>query len=308
MLRTAIFSAIILLLASACTSENATDERPLVVTTTMMLEDAVKQIAGDKLNVVGLMGPGVDPHVYRATPRDIRNLDRASLIIYNGLFLEARLSEILSKMGSRAFAASEILPHESLIEAAEFGGNFDPHVWFDVSLWAEVVKGIARKLSETFPEHASYFNQNLTIYLDELAGLDEWVRSKMAQIPTSKRVLITAHDAFGYFGKAYQVEVKGIQGLNTQTEAGIQDISRLAYTILEREIPAIFLETSVPPRTIRSLMNSVRQQGGNVELGGELFSDAMGARGTPEGTYIGMIKANVRTISNALLIDKYDYE
>lgn len=308
MLRTAIFSAIIILLASACTSENATDERPLVVTTTMMLEDSVNQIAGDKLNVVGLMGPGVDPHMYRATPRDIRNLDRASLIIYNGLFLEARLSEILSKMGSRAFAAAEILPHESLIEAAEFGGNFDPHIWFDVSLWAEVVKGIARKLSETFPEHASYFNQNLNVYLDELADLDEWVRSKMAQIPKSKRVLITAHDAFGYFGKAYQVEVKGIQGLNTQTEAGIQDISRLSNTILDRAIPAIFLETSVPPRTIRSLMNSVRQQGGNVELGGELFSDAMGARGTPEGTYIGMFKANVRTISNALLKGKYDYE
>lgn len=291
----------IVFLNIACSAERPADERPLVVTTTMMLEDAVKQIAGDKLNIVGLMGPGVDPHMYRATPRDIRNLDRASLIIYNGLFLEARLAEILSKMGDRAFAAAEVLDRDSLIEAYEFGGNFDPHVWFDVSLWAKVVQGVANKLIVSFPEFEAIFRQNLNVYLDELANLDEWTRSKINQIPKNKRVLITAHDAFQYFGRAYNIEVMGLQGLNTQSEAGIQDISRLADIILEREIPAIFLETSVPPRTIRSLINSVKQQGGSVQLGGELYSDAMGMRGTPAGTYSGMIEANVRTIKKSLL-------
>lgn len=295
-----IFSLVLTLSLSACSGAEETDGRPLVVTTTMMLEDAVNRLAGDHLNVVGLMGPGVDPHLYRATPRDIRNLDRADLIIYNGLFLEARLSEILEKIEGRTFAAAEVIPEEKLIAETEFGGVFDPHVWFDVNLWKLVTTGVAEQLVQLIPEHEEEITHNKIEFLEELDALHTWVYEQIQQIPAERRFLITAHDAFGYFGQAYNIEVKGLQGLNTQTEVGIQDITRMVRFIIDNEIPAIFLETSIAPRPIQSLENGVRERGGSVELGGELFSDAMGERGTEKGTYIGMFRYNVEIITNAL--------
>lgn len=274
--------------------------RPFIVTTTMMLEDAVHRIGGDSVQVYGVMGPGVDPHVYRATPRDFQRMEQADLIVYNGLFLEARLSEILARMQDRTFAAAEVLPSDDLIEAYEFGGNYDPHVWFDVRLWMEVVNGLEQILSEKFPHLKAIFQENTQKYLEELAVLDAWVAHQIATIPEHRRVLITAHDAFGYFGKAYDIDVKGLQGLSTQTEVGLQDVRNMVQFIISNEIPAIFLETSIAPRSIQSIINGVKERGGNVVLGGELFSDAMGRRGTDEGTYIGMVTHNVTTIVNAL--------
>lgn len=287
-------------LFSCATDEHSDDARPFVVATTMMLEDMVAQIAGDHIRVQGLMGPGVDPHLYRATPADIRRLEQADLIIYNGLFLEARLSEVLSRMPQRAFAAAEKLSRERLIEAGEFGGNFDPHVWFDVSLWAEIALLTGERLAELVPEAADDIRAGARAYAEELTALHEWVKAEIASIPESRRVLITAHDAFSYFGRAYNIEVRGLQGLSTQSEVGLQDITRMVRFIMENDIPAIFLESSIAPRSVQSLINGVRERGGEVRLGGELFSDAMGSRDTPEGTYTGMVRHNVNTIVQAL--------
>ncbi|AXJ00210.1 manganese/zinc/iron transport system substrate-binding protein [Cyclonatronum proteinivorum] len=287
-------------LLSCSSDESSGDERPFVVTTTMMLEDTVQQIAGDFVRIEGLMGPGVDPHLYRATPADVRRLERADLIIYNGLFLEARLSEVLARMPERSFAAAQQLDRVRLIEATDFGGTFDPHVWFDVSIWAEVVRLTADRLITLIPEASEEIQANADAYIQELTALHEWVKAEIASIPENRRVLITAHDAFGYFGRAYNIEVRGIQGLSTQSEAGLQDISRMVRFIMDNEIPAIFLESSIAPRSVQSLMNGVRERGGTVSLGGELFSDAMGARNTPEGTYVGMVQHNVNIITGAL--------
>ncbi len=291
-----VLSAVLL----ACGGDQQEKERPYIVTTTMMLEDIVLNIAGDLVDVYGMMGPGVDPHVYRATPGDFRRMERADLIIYNGHYLEARLSEILARMPERTFAATEQLDEAALIEAYEFGGNYDPHVWFDVSLWAEVVNAVGIRLAELMPEHEEQILENSRAYYDELQELHEWVQSRINEIPEERRLLITAHDAFGYFGRAYNMEVEGLQGLSTQSDYGLQDISRMVRLIMDREIPAIFLETSIAPRSIQSLMNGVRERGGSVELGGELFSDAMGARRTEEGTYTGMVRHNVNVIVEAL--------
>lgn len=300
-----LFSLAIIFLAAAlfltaCGSGESDDGRPYVVTTTMMLEDIVNQVASDFVRVDGLMGPGVDPHVYRATPGDFRALERAELILYNGHYLEARLSEILATMPERTFAAAEQIDTDLLIEAYEFGGNYDPHVWFDVSLWIQVVEAVGSRLQDLVPDHAEEIASNTADYILELESLDEWVRERLNQVPEQRRVLITAHDAFSYFGKAYGFEVMGLQGLSTQSEYGLQDVSRMVRFIIENEIPAIFLETSIAPRSVQSLMNGVRERGGHVELGGELFSDAMGARGSEEGTYIGMVRFNINTIAGAL--------
>ncbi|MCH8568073.1 MAG: zinc ABC transporter substrate-binding protein [Balneolales bacterium] len=284
----------------ACGTAGDADERPAVVVTTMMLEDIVNNIAEDRFSVHAMMGPGVDPHVYRATPNDVRRLDRADLIIYNGHFLEARLAEVLAKIPDRTFAAAEQLDESRLIQAFEFGGNYDPHVWFDVSLWAEVAAHVGERLIAFAPEHEEQFRSNMEAYIAELNELHEWVGEQISTIPEEKRILITAHDAFAYFGRAYNIEVEGLQGLSTQSEVGLQDITRMVRLIMDRNVPAIFLETSVPPRSVQSLINGVSERGGQVRIGGELFSDAMGERGTPEGTYAGMVRHNVTIIVEAL--------
>ena len=289
-----------LLFASCGSNEKDQDGRFYIVTTTMMLEDAAKNIVGDLARVESIMGPGVDPHLYRATPADFRKMEQADIIIYNGLMLEARLAQVLAQQPERAFAAGEVLSTDRLIEAFEYGGNYDPHVWFDVSLWIDVVQGIASILIDRMPEHAEAIHQNTDEYVQKLTELHDWVTQQIAQIPENRRVLITAHDAFQYFGAAYNIDVRGLQGLSTQSEVGLRDISNMTRFIVEAEIPAIFLESSVPPRGIQSLINGVNQRGGSVELGGELYSDAMGERGTEEGTYIGMVQFNVNTIVGAL--------
>lgn len=284
-------------------SGEARGDEPLrVVTTVGMITDLAERIGGDRATVTGLMGPGVDPHLFRAGAGTLRTLSAADLILYNGLFLEAALAEALEEMGGRTptVAVTRDIPRDTLLAPPEFEGAFDPHVWSDVSLWRIAAETIRDALSEVDPPGADGYAARHAVLDEELAALDHWVRDTVAVLPPERRVLVTAHDAFNYFGRAYGFEVRGLQGLSTVTEAGAADVQDLASFLLDREIPALFLETSIPPRTVEAVRRAVLARGGAVEIGGELFSDAMGSAGTPEGTYDGMIRHNVRTLVAAL--------
>jgi manganese/zinc/iron transport system substrate-binding protein len=272
------------------------------VTSTGMIKDIVENVGGERVQVTGLMGPGVDPHLYKATAGNVTTLMNADIIIYNGLHLEAQLGEVLEQMAARSvtLAVADGIDQADLLAPPEFEGAFDPHVWMDVSLWMDAVRVVRDKLIEIDPAHAEIYESNATGYLAELEDLHQYVLNQAAQLPPEQRVLITAHDAFNYFGRAYGFEVRGLQGINTATEASTADVQDLAEFIVERRIPAIFVETSVPTRTIDAVRAAVQSRGFEVSLGGELFSDAMGNPGTPEGTYIGMIQHNIDTIINAL--------
>ena len=273
------------------------------VATTGMVGDLITNIGGERVNVDTLMGPGVDPHLFKASERTLRTMERGDIVFYNGLHLEGGLSFVLEEMGKRqpTAAVASAIPEHLLRTPPEFQGAHDPHIWFDVSLWSLACEAAIRGMRKLDPTWATTYQQNGDAYLAELAALDAWVSAQAVTVPAEKRVLITAHDAFGYFGARYGFEVRGIQGASTATEAGALDVQELADVIAEREIPAIFVESSVPRRTVEALREAVRSRGFDVRIGGQLFSDAMGTRGTPEGTYLGMIRANVNTIVNALL-------
>ncbi len=281
---------------------SADDPRLRVVATIGMITDVAERIGGDRILVRGLMGPGVDPHLYRAGAGDLRALAAADLVLYNGLFLEAALSEVLDEMQgrTRTHAVTSVVPRELLLSPPEFEGAWDPHLWSDVSLWREVARGIRDVLADMDPEGAEAFQARWEELDRELESLDAWVRAEIERIPPERRVLVTAHDAFHYFGRAYGVEVRGLQGLSTVTEAGAADVQELAGFLIERRIPSIFIESSIPPRTVEAVRRAVLARGGAVEIGGTLFSDAMGSAGTPEGSYPGMIRHNVNTIVGAL--------
>jgi manganese/zinc/iron transport system substrate-binding protein len=278
-------------------------DRPLrVVATIGMITDIVQHVGGEQVNVTGLMGPGVDPHLYKASEGDVRRLREADVVFYNGLHLEAKMAEILERMNrsTRTAAVTQAIPRERLLAPPQFANAHDPHVWFDVSLWMEAVRSVQATLAEVDPAHAAGYEARARRYLAELEVLDAEVREKMAHIPLERRVLITAHDAFNYFGRAYGVEVRGLQGISTASEAGTADVQELAAFIAERRIPAIFVESSVPPRAIEAVQAAVRAKGHAVAIGGQLFSDAMGNPDTPEGHYIGMVRHNADTIAAAL--------
>jgi manganese/zinc/iron transport system substrate-binding protein len=280
----------------------AAEGRLRVVATIGMISDVAAQIGGDRVFVQGLMGPGVDPHLYKARAGDVRRLSRADLVLYNGLHLEAAMGEVLEEMGRRrhTVAVGEAVPESARIRTTEFGGNYDPHVWFDVQLWLHAAARIEQALVEADPSHADEYRERGAAYRQELEALDAWVRERVAVIPAERRVLITAHDAFGYFGRAYGFTVMGLQGISTSSEAGTGDVQRMADEIVRRRIPALFLESSIPARNIQAVIAAVRSRRFDVRLGGELFSDALGDAGTAEGTYIGMVRHNVETIVNAL--------
>lgn len=274
-----------------------------VVTTIGMITDAARRIGGDRIRVTGLMGPGVDPHLYRATAGDVRALASAQLVLYGGLHLEAAMGDVLEEMGARTrtAAVAEGIPPERLLAASpDYPGQFDPHVWFDVELWMEAVRQVQAALMEVDPVGAEGYRERGGAYLQELEELDRWVHEQIERIPSERRVLVTAHDAFHYFGRAYGVEVRGLQGISTVVEPGAAEVQALARFLVERQIPAIFVETSVPRRTLEAVTAAIRSGGGDVEIGGELFSDAMGAEGTPEGSYVGMVRHNVDTLVRAL--------
>ena len=289
---------------SACAggSTERADGRIRVVTTIGMITDIAARIGGDRVHVQGLMGPGVDPHLYKARAGDVRKLSEAEVIFYNGLHLEAAMGEVLEEMAdrTRSVAVTDAIDPAILLHPPEFAGAYDPHVWFDVQLWMTTVDVIADALSAEAPEHAEYFRRNAAAVHADLAELDEWVRAEVATLPPERRVLITAHDAFNYFGRAYGFRVLGLQGISTATEAGTADVQQLAAQIRAQRIPAIFVESSIPRRTVEAVQAAVRARGFNVEIGGELFSDALGTAGTTEGTYVGMVRHNVRTIVSAL--------
>jgi manganese/zinc/iron transport system substrate-binding protein len=273
-----------------------------VVATIGMITDAVERVGGERVEVEGLMGPGIDPHLYKASEGDLRRLERADVIFYGGLHLEAKMADVLERIGERRAtqAVTDAIPRSVLLRPAAFQGQYDPHVWFDVALWMRAVEQVRDRLSELDPGSAGLYRRNAAAYLVELRELDDYVHEQALRVPERHRVIVTAHDAFNYFGVAYGFEVRGLQGISTAAEAGAGDVQRLARFIAENRIPAIFVESSVSSRTIQALREAVRARGFDVEIGGSLFSDAMGDPGTPEGTYVGMVRHNVDTIVEGL--------
>ena len=274
-----------------------------VVATIGQVADVVDNIAGDRAELEGLMGPGIDPHLYRASEGDVVSLAEADIVFYNGLHLEAKMADVFEKMrGSvTTVAVTSEIDRNELLAPPEFEGAYDPHVWFDVSKWMSVTEVIRDAFVELDPEHAAVYEDNADAYLAELEELDSYVEEQAQRVPEDQRVVITAHDAFNYFGDAYDFEVRGLQGISTATETGTADLSSLADFIVEREIPSIFVETSVPQRFIEALREAVAARGFDVNIGGSIYSDAMGDAGTPEGTYIGMVRHNIDTIVAGLL-------
>jgi manganese/zinc/iron transport system substrate-binding protein len=281
---------------------NIADRQIRVVTTTGMVTDIVENVGGERVAVDGLMGPGVDPHLYKATEGDVIRLADADVVFYSGLHLEAKLSEVFERMGGRVrtVAVTDGIPRNRLIASAAFGAAYDPHVWFDVRLWMDSAREARDALAALDPAHAATYRANAERYLADLEELDRYVRRRSAEVPRERRAIITAHDAFNYFGRAYGFEVRGLQGISTVTEAGTGDVQDLADFIVEREIPSIFVESSVSPRMIEAVEEAVGARGFDVGIGGSLFSDAMGDPGTPEGTYVGMVRHNVDTIVDGL--------
>jgi len=291
-------------IAGGCAGQGREDDGRLeAVATTGMIADIVGRVGGDRVRVKGLMGPGIDPHLYRASAGDVRTLSGADIIFYNGLHLEAAMGDVLEQMRGRiqTVAVTDGIDRSVLLAPPEFKGAFDPHVWFDVSLWMRAVEAVERSLSARDSAGASIYETNARAYLAELDSLHRWVQARAREVPAERRVLVTAHDAFNYFGRAYEFEVKGLQGISTVSEAGTADVQGLADLIVQRRIPAIFVETSIPRRTIAAVQAAARSRGFEPRIGSPLFSDAMGDAGTPEGTYIGMVRHNVNTIVDALL-------
>ena len=286
-----------------CKNDKKDNGKLNIVTTTTMITDLVKNIGGDYINVQGLMGSGVDPHLYKASEGDVSKLVNADIIFYNGLHLEGKLVEVFEKMeksNKTPIALAEEIDKSTLIGSDYFASNYDPHVWFNIEYFKLFANKVTKVLSEKDPENAQIYEENWQNYYKLLLSLKADIILKIEELPKEKRILVTAHDAFNYFGKAYDFEVVGLQGLSTATEAGVQDVQKLAAFIIEKNVKAIFVESSVPKRTIEALQAAVKSKGHEVTIGGTLYSDALGNAGSEEGTYIGMFKYNVNTIVNAL--------
>ena len=286
-----------------CKNDKKDNGKLNIVTTTTMITDLVKNIGGDYINVQGLMGSGVDPHLYKASEGDVSKLVNADIIFYNGLHLEGKLVEVFEKMeksNKTPIALAEEIDKSTLIGSDYFASNYDPHVWFNIEYFKLFANKVTKVLSEKDPENATNYIENEKIFLSKLDALQEQIKATIETLPQEKRILVTAHDAFNYFGKNYGFEVVGLQGLSTATEAGVQDVQKLAAFIIEKNVKAIFVESSVPKRTIEALQAAVKSKGHEVTIGGTLYSDALGNAGTNEGTYIGMFEYNVNTIVNAL--------
>lgn len=299
---------LLILLVSGCTgpaeSAGGLATRPIrVVTTVGMITDIVQNIGGERVSAAGLMGAGVDPHLYKASAGDVRRMAQADVIFYGGLHLEAAMATVLERVGDthKTVAVTQGIDRALLLAPPQFEGAYDPHVWFDVTLWMRAAETVRDTLVEMDPGSAALYRRNADAYLVQLKELDRYVRGQAARIPAGQRVLITAHDAFNYFGRAYGFEVRGLQGISTAAEASTADVQALADFIAARRIPALFVETSVSQRNLEAVQAAVQARGFDVRIGGALFSDAMGSPGTPEGTYAGMVRHNIDTIVAALL-------
>ncbi len=308
-MRPVISILIIFLLLSCFQSSGPGTEEDIsqkinVVTTTGMINDVVLNLGGDKVSTRSLMGPGVDPHLYKASAWDVQTLLKADVILYNGLNLEGKMTEVFRNMSERGIstvAVAEQLERSRLQRPESLQGYYyDPHIWFDVELWTDVVKVIKDVLIRQDRQNSKTYTANAEIYKNKLKDLQGYVHERTRALPREKKVLVTAHDAFGYFGTAYGFEVIGLQGISTDSEAGVADVQRLSKLIAERKIPAIFVESSVSPKYIEAVKKAVKARGFDVRIGGTLYSDALGGPGTPEAEYIGMFKHNVDTIVDAL--------
>jgi len=307
----ACFVLFLLAFTAGCDSTGSSTENKLehkfagkhpirVLCTTGMVADLARNVGGAHVQVTALMGAGVDPHLYKASPADVSQLNRADIVFYSGLHLEGKLGELLERMGERkpTVGVAERLASEKLLHDEH--GARDPHVWFDVSLWSESAGAVADALAIFDPPHAADYRANLKAYQEKLNALHEYAREQLATVPSDRRVLVTAHDAFRYFGRAYGIEVRGIQGISTDSEASNREVTDLVAFLAERKIKAVFVETSVADQNIRALLEGCSARGHEVVIGGTLFSDAMGEAGKPEGTYEGMVRHNVNTIVAAL--------
>ncbi|NBB73449.1 MAG: zinc ABC transporter solute-binding protein [Bacteroidetes bacterium] len=300
------------LVAAGCARQPAadraadfSDRKMRVVATTNIIGDLVRQVAGDRVALTTLMGPGVDPHLYKASEGDVQRMAEADVVLYNGLDLEGKMTEVFEQMARRQITtvalADDAVPDSLRIASAEYVGNHDPHVWFDVALWARVTRHVGEVLAQKDTAHADLYRSNAEAYVQRLDSLDRYVTAQAKRVPAAQRVLITSHDAFSYFGRAYAFDVRGLQGISTSSEAGAGDVQALADFVVERRIPALFVETSVSPRGIQAVREAVRAKGFEVRVGGTLYGDALGDAGTPEGTYVGAVRHNIDTIVQGLL-------
>ncbi len=303
MKRYIVISMISLLLIHCQQKQKDSSEKLRVVTTTTMLTDLVKNIGGEAIIVEGLMGSGVDPHLYKASEGDVMKFYNADMIFYSGLHLEGKLETVFEKMkdqGKTTIAVSDTLDKKKLIASETFASNYDPHIWFNIEYWKKIAQYVTNQLKKQDPKNAPIFEKNQEEYLATLKKLEEDLQTEINQLPKEKRILVTAHDAFNYFGQSYDFNVVGLQGLSTVTEAGVRDVQALSDFIIKNEVKAIFVESSVPKRTIEALQRAVNSKGHEVVIGGTLYSDALGSAGTIEGTYEGMYRYNVKTIVEAL--------
>ncbi|MGP4063588.1 metal ABC transporter solute-binding protein, Zn/Mn family [Oceanobacillus sp. M65] len=273
-----------------------------VVTTIAQIGDIAKQVGEETVEVESLMGPGVDPHLYNAVQGDIQKLNEADIIFYNGLHLEGQMDEIFQNMQEEkpTIAVAESIPNEELLADPASPDISDPHVWFDIGLWKRATEAVRDGLIELDPDNESVYKENTSAYLTELQELETYAKDRFTEIPEESRVLVTAHDAFNYFGEAYGFEVIGLQGLSTESDYGVNDIQRIIDVLVERNIKGVFVESSVSERSINAVVEGAKEAGHDVSIGGELYSDAMGEEGTEEGTYIGMFRHNVDTIVDSL--------
>lgn len=305
----ALFSHLIILtiLLSGCTFQSGNlenqNKKINIVATTTMLADLTTIIGGDRVNVNGLMGAGIDPHLYQASAGDVSLMQKADVVVYNGLHLEGKMGEVfknLSINGKTIICIENGLDKLKLLEWQKDSSVHDPHIWFDVSLWKQAAIYVSDELSCVDINGKEIYKENLESYLKKLDELDTYIFTRVSELPKSQRVLITAHDAFKYFGKAYGFEVQGLQGISTDAEASTNDMSNLANFIVDRKIKAIFVESSVPPKTIQALKAAVKAKNFNVKIGGELYSDSLGDEKSKANTYVLTVKSNIDTIVDAL--------
>ena len=291
---------------SGCSKEDIKTENDStlnIVATTTMLHDVAGIIGGDNVETIGLMGPGIDPHLYEASAGDVTKMQEADIVLYNGIHLEGKMGEIFEDLGKQdkdIICIEEGINKDKILADPATPGSLDPHIWFDVTIWMDAAKHVSKELTEIDPENADEYKANLDSYLVELEELDSYISKRVSELNDEQRVLVTAHDAFGYFGEAYGFEVKGLQGITTDAEAGTADVSELATYIANNKIKAVFVESSVPPKNIEALQDAVKAKGFNVEIGGELYSDSLGDESTGHDTYITTFKANIDTIVDAL--------
>ena len=290
-------------LLAGCSGGGAEEEESgklKVVATTGMIGDLAENIGGEHVQVTSLMGPGVDPHLYKATQGDVETLDSADMIFYNGLHLEGKMTDIFEMMEKKktTVAVTKDMKEEELHRVGKT--EHDPHVWFDVTLWMDAAETVKDELQAEDSKHKDFYQKNYEAYKTELEELDQYVHEQIQTIPEDQRVLVTAHDAFGYYGKAYGLDVKGLQGINTLSEYGSKDVTDMRDYLAENQIKAIFVESSVPRKAIEAVIEGAKKKGHTVKIGGELYSDAMGKKGTEEGTYTGMVRYNTDTIVKAL--------